>query len=87
MPLTFPSKRDKHEQIDLIRRLFQAWLFPHTTPDQRQALLTYLTWMKDQTETLTLSCTFESFPERRGARVVIDTTFGPKVPVGAVRLS
>ena len=77
MPLTFASRTEKDEVIDLLRKLLQTVMFPHTRIDQREAMMEHIAWMKSQPGDLNVTCKFETMPELQATRLEIISSFKP----------
>lgn len=80
MSITFANAADRSQPLDTLRRLFIDYLFPGTTPAQRELILAHLEWMRTQTTPLNIRCKLETVPELHLTRLVLEYTQSPTQP-------
>lgn len=77
MTLTLSSRRDKAPILDLLRKVLIEFLFPGTTPTQREAILTHLAWIERHKDTMFVSCNLETVPELLLTKITLSVSFTP----------
>jgi len=77
MPLALSSRRDKAPILDLVRKVLIEFLFPGTTPAQREAVLSHLEWINRHKETMFISCELKTVPELQLTQVTLNISFTP----------
>lgn len=81
MSIAISSRDDKAEQVDLLRRLLQRFLFPGVlNMDAREAILTHLEWIKRQRD-IHVECRLETIPELAATKINITITHSAQGPV------
>jgi len=80
MTISLSGAAPKAEVIDQLRRLLQATLFPHLPMADREAIIMYFAWMKEQKEDLQVGCELRSIPELQLVRVNFEFAFKPIPP-------
>ncbi len=74
MSIALASKQDKAEAVDLIQRICQHFIFHGIQPSEREAVLNYFAWMRQQKGVLDVQCEFRTIPQLRRTRLTIETT-------------
>lgn len=77
MPVSFSGKIEKGEQVGLLRRVIQTFLFPNTTIDQRSKIIEHFSWMDMQKTDMRVSCRLETVPELLLTRIVVEISYTP----------
>lgn len=78
MPIAISSREDKDEQVDLLRRLVQRYLFPGMlNMKDRHAVLEHLEWIKRQRDIIG-ECKLETVPELQMTRFTLTITHTPQ---------
>ena len=81
MTIQIASRTDKTRIVDLFRKVVQEFIFTGVGPDARYAILQHLALMDRQPGTLKVNCRFETVPELRMTRIVIEGSFAEIPPM------
>lgn len=76
MSIAIADRQDKSAAVDILQRVCQHFIFRGIPQTQREAILIYLTWMRNHKDTLNVQCSFQTIPELQLSRLVVETTFG-----------
>lgn len=80
MTLLLTNRQDKRKSLYVIEQLFQQFMYPTITQDQRQAIDRHLHNMGHRPEDMTVDLVFEIFPETGMTRISLSFGFAANAP-------
>lgn len=69
------SRAEKNRLLDFIRKVLVELLLPTLPPDQREPILQFLAWMKDQPSPMFFRCGARTSAELKSMTITIEASF------------
>lgn len=69
------SRAEKNRLLDFLRKVLIELLLPTIPPDQREIILNYLAWMKDQSAPMFIRTDCRTEPAFKSIKITIEASF------------